>query len=103
LEAIALAVMMQALICASSPLKNSVFRQAGTVQGCTVIFDGCKPLKMGAIRKPCCRTGCPNAVEQVNFERLCQSREISDNCRGMRASGVRIAMWKIPWMVFSTD
>ncbi len=22
------------------------------VQGCTAIFDGCKPLKMGAIRKP---------------------------------------------------
>jgi len=35
-----------------------------TVQGCTVIFDGCKPLKMGAIRKPRCRTGRPIAVER---------------------------------------
>jgi len=33
------------------------------VQGCTVIFDGCKPLKMGAIRKPRCQTGRLNAAE----------------------------------------
>ena len=32
-------------------------------QGCTVIFDGCKPLKMGAIRKPRCRTGRLNAAQ----------------------------------------
>jgi hypothetical protein len=34
------------------------------VQGRTAIFDGCKPLKMGAIRKPRCRTGRPNAAER---------------------------------------
>jgi hypothetical protein len=31
---------------------DGFFNRLRTVQGCTVIFDGCKPLKMGAIRKP---------------------------------------------------
>ena len=34
------------------------------VQGCPAIFDGCKPEKMGAIRKPRCRTGRLNAAER---------------------------------------
>jgi hypothetical protein len=32
--------------------KNLFFDKLRAVQGCTAIFDGCKPLKMGAIRKP---------------------------------------------------
>jgi len=32
--------------------KTLFFDRLRTVQGCTVIFDGCKPLKMGVIRKP---------------------------------------------------
>jgi len=44
------------------------------VQGCTVIFDGCKPLKMGAIRKPRCQTGSLNAVKRKD------ARERRSNC-----------------------
>jgi len=32
--------------------KTLFFYRLLAVQGCTAIFSGCKPLKMGAIRKP---------------------------------------------------
>jgi hypothetical protein len=44
--------------------KTPFFDKLRAVRGCTGIFDGCKPLKMGAIRKPRCRTGRPNAAER---------------------------------------
>ncbi len=37
---------------ASRLLKNAVFLQPARRYRATDIFDGCKPLKMGAIRKP---------------------------------------------------
>ena len=36
-------------LCSSRLLKNSVFGSLHTVQGRTVIFDGCTPLEMGGI------------------------------------------------------
>jgi len=64
-------------------LKTLFFDRLRTVQGCTVIwasqgcnaiFDGCKPLKMGAIRKPRCQTGRLNAAKRKD------ARERRSNC-----------------------
>ncbi len=45
-------------------LKYVVFLQLARRYRATDIFDGCKPLKMGAIRKPRCQTGRLNAAER---------------------------------------
>jgi len=45
-------------------LKNAVFLLPARRYRATDIFDGCKPLKMGAIRKPRCQTGRLNGAER---------------------------------------
>ena len=45
-------------------MENAVFLQPARQYKATDIFDGCKPLKMGAIRKPRCQTGGLNAAER---------------------------------------
>ncbi len=43
---------------------TAILERPRAVQGCTAFFDGHKPSKMGAIRKPRCRTGGPNAAKR---------------------------------------
>jgi hypothetical protein len=61
-------------------LKNAVFLLPARRYRATDIFDGCKPLKMGAIRKPRCQTGRLNAATK-------SPGAILDNGKGVSPQG----------------
>ncbi len=56
-------------------MKNAVFLQPAKRYRATDIFDGCKPLKMGAIRKPRFQTGRLYAAERRD---ACERRSDGD-------------------------